>query len=474
MAKSWSSSGVDVHLDWNPDTGRAGLAEAFRLAIRAGRLPQGAVLPSTRALAADLGIARGTVTRVYTDLAAEGYLRTRQGAPTTVATAPTAATATTAATAATAAMPAPAAAPEQPEPRWSLLPGQPNLSMFPRGEWLSATRRVLQHAPSSVFGYLEERGVEQLRHALARYLARSRGVVAEPERIVVCAGYSHAVSLLCTALRGLGESSVAFEDPSLWVFRELATAAGLAVDPVAVDDDGLVVSELDSSAVVVTPAHQYPLGVTLAPHRRAQLARWARDRDAVVIEDDYDGEFRFDRRPIGAVQALAPEHIVYAGTASKTLAPGLRLGWLVLPSRLVEPVRAVLADSGWRAPVLQQLVLADLLDSGAYDRHVRRCRASYRRRRDRLLARLPPLLSPRGISAGVQLLLMLPASGPDEQAVLAAAQRHSLALQPLSPHWIDHHRERGAGILVGYATPAEHAFGPTVRALLDTLTDAGL
>ncbi|NIJ11077.1 GntR family transcriptional regulator/MocR family aminotransferase [Saccharomonospora amisosensis] len=464
MGKSWSSSGVDVHLDWDPDTGRAGLAEALRLAIRAGRLPRGAMLPSTRALAADLGIARGTVTRVYTDLAAEGYLRTRQGAPTTVATA---------ATAATSPPSVPPAAPKQSAPRWSLLPGQPNLSMFPRGEWLSATRRVLQHAPSSMFGYLEERGVEQLRHALARYLTRSRGVVAEPERIVVCGGYSHAISLLCTTLRELGESSIAFEDPSLWVFRDLAAAAGLGVDPVAVDDDGLVVSELDSSAVVVTPAHQYPLGVTLAPHRRADLARWARDRDAVVIEDDYDGEFRFDRRPIGAVQALAPEHIVYAGTASKTLAPGLRLGWLVLPSGLVEPVRAVLARSGWRAPVLQQLVLADLLESGAYDRHVRRCRASYRRRRDQLLARLPPQLSPRGISAGVQLLLMLPESGPDEQAVLAAAHRHSLALQPLGPHWIGN-QQRGAGILVGYATPAEHAFGPTVRALLDTLTDAGL
>ncbi|WP_199433468.1 MocR-like pyridoxine biosynthesis transcription factor PdxR [Qaidamihabitans albus] len=458
MATSWSSSGTDVHLDWDPRTGRRGLADAIRDAVRTGRLEHGAELPSTRSLARDLGIARGTVTRVYTDLAAEGYLSTSQGAPARVA----------AGGARLAARPR--SRPEKPATRWSLQPGQPDLSAFPRAEWLSATRRVLQRTPASEFGYLEQRGVGALRVALARHLARSRGVVADPERIVVCGGFSHGISLLATALRERGNPEIAFEDPSLWVFREIAAAAGARISAVPVDADGLRVSELDSPAVVVTPAHQYPLGVTLAPHRRAELTRWASASGAIVIEDDYDGEFRYDRKPVGALQALAPERIAYAGTASKTLAPGLRMGWLVLPRSLVEPVRGAMAASGWRPPAMEQLVLAELLDSDAYDRHVRRCRAAYRSRRDRLLAALPEPLVPAGISAGVQLLLPLPESGPGEREVVAAAKRRSLTLQALGPHWIrpGAHPE---GIVVGYGTPAEHAFLPTVETLLATFGD---
>ncbi|PRX49441.1 GntR family transcriptional regulator/MocR family aminotransferase [Prauserella shujinwangii] len=461
MTDSWSSAAPDLHLDWDPATGRSGLADALRDAIRSGRLPPGATLPSTRALAADLGVARGTVTRVYTDLAAEGYVRTAQGAPTRVASGVERPSSP------------PRSRPEKPVTRWTLQPGQPDLSAFPRTEWLAATRRVLQRTPATEFGYLEERGVAALRAALARYLARSRGVVADPDRIVVCGGHSHATWLLATALAARGDREIAFEDPSLWAFRRIAEAAGARVTGVPVDADGLVTSELDSPAVMVTPAHQFPLGVTLAPHRRGELARWASTAGAFVIEDDYDGEFRFDREPVGALQALAPERIAYAGTASKTLAPGLRLGWLVLPRTLVEPVRAAMADSGWRPPVLEQLVLAELLDSGGYDRHVRRCRGVYRSRRDRLLAALPEHLVPDGISAGLQLVLMLPGDGPGEDAVLGAARRHSLTVQPLGPHWV-RPGPHPQGLVLGYGAPAEHAFQPTVRALLATLADVNL
>ncbi|PXY25119.1 GntR family transcriptional regulator [Prauserella coralliicola] len=454
MTGSWTSSARDVHLDWDPSTGRRGLADAIRNAIRTGRLAHGDALPSTRALAGDLGVARGTVTRVYADLAAEGYVHTSQGAPTVVV-----ADGVQQAS-------APRGRLRSPEARWSLMPGNPDLSAFPRAAWLSATRRVLQHAPASAFGYVDERGVAPLREVLAGYLARSRGVVADPERIVVCAGYAHAISLLAIALRGRGE--LAFEDPSLWVFRDYAHAAGARITGVPVDESGIRVSELDSPTVVVTPAHQYPLGMTLAPRRRAELARWAGEQGGYVIEDDYDGEFRYDRKPVGALQALAPERVAYAGTASKTLAPGLRLGWLVLPRALVEPVRAAMATHGWRTPVLEQLVLADLIGSGDYDRHVRRCRAAYRARRDRLLGALPGYLTPHGISAGVQLLLTLPEGGPGEAEVLASAKRQSLALQGLGPHWItpgDHPQ----GLVLGYATPAEHAFSATLEALGRTL-----
>ncbi|MEU3273023.1 PLP-dependent aminotransferase family protein [Saccharomonospora sp. NPDC006951] len=459
MAQMWSSSGPDVHFDWDPGTGRRGLADAIRDAIRKGRLPHGAVLPSTRALASDLGIARGTVSRIYADLTAEGYVHSRQGAPTTVA----------------ADVPSPSPPPRARSgpgaPRWDLRPGQPDLSAFPRDDWASATRRVLQHTPASLFGYGDRLGVARLRESLAVYLARSRGVVADPQRIVVCGGFSHAVSLLTTALRELGETEIAFENPSLYRFRDIAKAGGARIIPVPVDGDGIDVSAVDSPAVVVTPAHHFPLGVTLAPERRTALAKWASATGAFVLEDDYDGEFRFDRTPVGALQTLAPERIAYAGTVSKTLAPGLRLGWLVLPRVLVEPVKAALEWQGFRTPVIEQLTFAELLDSGAYGRHIRRRRAGYRKRRDLLLSTFPDAVAKHDIPAGLQLLLRLPPSGPREEDVIATAARHSLGLEALGPHWASR-GDNPQGIVVGYTTPPEHAYAGALSALRTVLAES--
>ncbi|MBN6033839.1 PLP-dependent aminotransferase family protein [Amycolatopsis sp. 195334CR] len=463
MAVLWSSS-RDLHLDWQPGSGQRGLAEAIRRAIRSGRLETGTALPSTRALAEDLGVARGTVTKAYAQLAVEGYLRTTQGAPTRVA-----------------AIAAPQASPARSRPsseapadaRWNLLPGRPDLAAFPRTEWLAATRKVLQQAPPDVFGYTDDLGAPVLRTALARYLARSRGVVADPDRILVCGGFAQAISVLAAALHHQGVHEMAFEDPSLRRFRDLASAAGQRIVGVPVDGAGLRVSDLDSPVAVVTPAHQFPLGVTLAPERRAELARWVTSSGAFAVEDDYDGEFRFDREPVGALQSLAPERFIYAGTASKTLAPALRLGWLVLPRALVDPVRAVMADRGSRPPALSQHVLAEMLESGKYDQHVRRRRTVYRNRRDRLLSLLPQPLQPSGISAGLHLLVPLPAAGPDEAVVLDHARRHSLALETLRNTWISP-GPHPQGIVVGYAAPADHAFTPAIDALMATLRGAGI
>ncbi|HJQ47289.1 MAG TPA: PLP-dependent aminotransferase family protein [Amycolatopsis sp.] len=464
MTDSWSSSGWDVHLDWHPDTGRRGLADALRRAIREGRLPPGTTVPSTRALAADLGLARGTVTRVYADLTAEGYLRTTQGAPTRVAAD---GAVLTPARDLDAPRAAPLGAPWVPDARWDFFPGRPDLSAFPRAAWGSATRRVLEQAPASAFDYGDERGPAALREALARYLARSRGVVADPERIVVCGGFSHALTVLGRVLYERGDREVAFEDPSLPEFRTVAARGGPRITGVPVDSHGIRVSELDSPVAVVTPAHQFPLGYTLAPERRAALARWA-NAGGLVIEDDYDGEFRLDRRPVGCVQALAPERIVYAGTVSKTLAPALRIGWLVLPRALVDPVRAAIANTGWRSPVLTHLILADLLASGAYDRHVRQRRLAYRKRRDRLLAALPTGFLPAGISAGLHLMLRLP-GGLTEADCLASARGESVGVDRLGRHWISVGDDHPQGIVVGYAAPAEHAFVPAVEALVRAL-----
>ena len=364
----WAGS-RDLHVEPAPrGQRRAGLERAIRSAIRDGRLVAGDRLPSTRALAADLGLARGTVAEAYAQLTAEGFLTARPGAPTRVAFGI-------------------AVTPPQPEivspaiPHFDLQPGTPDVSAFPRAAYLRALRRALAAAPDSALGYHDLRGRPELRAALAAYLGRARGVLADPDRIVVCAGFNEALGLLAEVLAG----SLAMEDPCLHHHRAIVRAAGRRIVPMAVDEQGAQPVEAD--AALLTPAHQFPLGATLAPARRAAFVAWARERETVVIEDDYDGEFRYDRQPAGALQGLDPEHVVYAGTASKTLAPGLRLAWLVLPRALVEPVLEAKARAGGTA-VLEQLALAELIGSGAYDRHVRRMRTRYRRRRDALLALL--------------------------------------------------------------------------------------
>ncbi|HEX3787072.1 MAG TPA: PLP-dependent aminotransferase family protein [Pseudonocardiaceae bacterium] len=467
MAIDWSTSGLDLHLDRDPGQPRwSGLAGAIRTAVRDGRLLAGTRLPPTRALAADLGLARGTVTRAYEELAAEGYLRTRQGAGTVVALLPEPVAATTPRT------------PAVPLPtRWTLRPGRPDVSVFPTTRWLAAARRALAGASAADFDYGDPFGHPRLRATLAGYLGRTRGVVAPPDRIVVCAGYTQGLALLATVLRERGATRFAFEEPSLTMFREVVRATGLDTVGVDVDEHGLRVADLPADgapelgAVVVTPAHQFPLGHTLHPHRRAALVEYAHRTGTLIIEDDYDGEFRFDRQPVGALQALAPDRVAYAGTASKTLAPGLRLGWLVLPSWLVEPAREAHLALG-RHPavgVVDQLTLAEFIGSGDYDQHIRRCRVRYRRRRDRLLGALReagrPL--PAGIAAGLHVLLPLE-PGRTEADLARAVARESVEVEMLGDCWTTP-GPHPPGVIVGYAAPPDHAFGPAVRALLAAL-----
>ena len=384
MSVEWSSPGLDFHLDLDLAAGRRhGLAEAIRHAIREGRLTAGTRLPSTRALAGDLGLARGTVTQAFDELAIEGYLRIQQGAGAVVVGMPGQAQPPHA-------MPPPT---PRPQPRWNLLPGRPDVTLFPRTTWLAATRRALTDAASADFGYGAPEGHPKLRKALADYLGRTRGVVADPDAILVTAGYSQSLGLLAAILRDRGERKIGFESPSLPEFRGvMATAGGQRPVGIPVDGKGMRVEELarrrDLGAVVVTPAHQYPLGSTLDPARRAELVEFAHATDTLIIEDDYDGEFRFDRQPIGALQALAPERVVYTGTTSKTLAPGLRIAWLVLPSWLVEPMRAAKRLADRHTGVVESLTLAEFLTAGQYDQQVRRSRTRYRARRDRLLGAL--------------------------------------------------------------------------------------
>ena len=263
------------------------------------------------------------------------------------------------------------------------------MSAFPRQAWLAATRKALIAAPAEALGYSDPRGRPELRQALAGYLARARGVQVTPDRVVVCSGYTQGLALLCQVLRARGAKVLAVEAVGQETHRNAAVASGLAVDPLPVDSHGAVISQLGrAEAVLLTPAHQFPYGAALAPQRRHQVIDWATTTGGLILEDDYDGEFRYDRQPVGALQALAPEHVVYGGTASKSLAPGLRLGWLVVPAGLVDEIVAVKDLTDRSTSSVDQLTLAEFIRSGGYDRQVRRSRLAYRRRRDRLVAAL--------------------------------------------------------------------------------------
>ncbi|MEU7054470.1 PLP-dependent aminotransferase family protein [Streptomyces sp. NPDC046197] len=455
MNDFWSGLGMDLHREPEPAAGRrAGLEKALRDAVRDGRLAPGTRLPATRRLAAELGISRGTAKAAYDQLVAEGYLTARQGSGTQVAALTTVAAEQ------------PGAAARARAPRFDLRPGSPDVGAFPAAAWLRALRRAIATAPSLAYDYGDPRGRIELRTALSGYLARARGVTAPPERIVITSGYVQGLALLTRVLEG---GAVAMEDPGLPFHREVVRRNGGRVVPVRVDERGACAEDLDEErAVVVTPAHQYPTGVILHPERRRRLTDWARARGGLIVEDDYDGEFRYDRQPVGALQGMAPGHVVYLGTASKTLGPALRLGWMVLPPQLVDAVADAKLHSDHHTESIGQLALAELIDSHAYDRHVRACRLRYRRRRDQLLDRLGSRRPVRGIAAGLHALVEV----TDEAEVLARAEAEGLAVGRLGDHWHAPDEGRRQGLVVGYGTPRERMYPEALDVLVKVLTAA--
>ncbi|MFB4278308.1 MULTISPECIES: MocR-like pyridoxine biosynthesis transcription factor PdxR [unclassified Nonomuraea] len=469
MGRSRTSSGPaeDLLIELDRDAGvplHRQIEASIRAGIRAGRLRAGASLPPTRTLAAGLGVSRGVVVEAYQQLVAEGYLASRSGGYTQVAALMPPAAADAGSAAPTARPVARAAG-----FRVDFGYGRTDVSQFPRAAWLRSVRRVLTTTPNDRFAYLDGRGVPELHGALCDYLNRVRGTSAAPGNVVICSGYGQGISLLIQVLVRHGARRIALEDPSSNDdARVLAGAAGLDVVGIPVGPDGVQVDALhqaDADAVVLTPSHQWPTGGVLSAAARAEVIRWAKRRGAIVIEDDYDAEYRYDRSPVGAMQGLAPDHVVYCGTASKTLAPGLRLGWLVLPAHLVADVAEakVLADRG--SPVIDQLTFADFLARGEFDRHLRRMRPVYRRRRDALLDALRthlPELHPAGVAAGQHVVAWLPPD-LDETAVVTAAARHGLRIHGVGPY-----RIAGAGpggLIFGYAILGESAIAEGVALL---------
>ena len=446
LERTDSTPAGDVLLALAPGSGvplHRQIEASLRAAIRTGRLPRGTPLPPTRRFARELGVSRGVVVEAYQQLVAEGYVTARPGAYTRVAIGRE--------RAAVASLPTPDST-----VRIDFSPCRADGSQFPRAAWLRSIRRVLAEASAEDFGYVSGRGAPALHAALAEYLDRVRGTHAHTEDIVICNGYAQGIALVVQVLVRGGATRLAVEDPSADDDAvPVARAAGLDVVGIPVDEHGVRIDALertDADALVLTPSHQWPTGAVLAPERRAAVLRWADDRGALIVEDDYDAEYRYDRAPIGALQGIAPDRVIYAGTASKTLAPGLRLGWLVVPARLVDAVAdaKTLADRG--SPVLDQLAFADFLDRGEFDRHLRRMRPVYRRRRDALLAALrehAPRLEPAGIAAGLHLVAYLP-DGTDEATVIEAAAGRGLTVHGLAPYRISNAGR--PGLLFGYAT----------------------
>lgn len=464
MPIEWTGLGPELFLTMDrdlPESLGLQLQAQLREAIRAGRLSAGERLPSSRNLATELGISRGLVVDCFQQLEAEGYLTTRGGSATRVASE------------AIAPFPSPSRRPEESPLDVDFRPHVPDLTSFPMRAWMRALGDVGREAPMSAVGYGDPQGALVLREVLAAYLRRVRGGAAEPEHLVICNGFAQGINLVFSVLSASGIGQVALEDPGDRDNDAAARRAGLDPVYVPVDEGGLDVqalAETSSRAVVLTPAHQTPTGVALAPERRQQLVAWARRHDGIIIEDDYDAELRYDRQPVGSLQGLAPEIVIALGSTSKTLAPALRMGWIVGPPTMVQAIAAekMLADRG--SPGIEQLALAKLIESGRFDQHLRRMRLVYSARRTALVRALAihaEDVQLGGLAAGFHAVVHL-RNGSSEREVVVNALSRSIGLYGMSDY-----RSSGdtnpAALILGFGNLTESSIAKGISVIGDLL-----
>jgi GntR family transcriptional regulator/MocR family aminotransferase len=458
---------------------RERLEAALRSGIQDGQLVPGAALPPSRVLADELGIARSVVVEAYGNLAANGYLEARPGAGTWVRRDRQASHAPRGDGASTR---APVASPRfQPPRRPSpalgaptvrFFGGLPDPSLFPRTRWLRHYRSALAEVPDPDLTYPDMLGTPSLREALTAYLGRVRGVATTADRVLVCSGFTQGLTLLCRALRRQGATRVAVEDPCFAHHRTAIERTGLATVPVPVDGSGLDPDCLpnDAAAVLLAPAHSYPSGGTLDAGRRHALIAWARRTGAIIIEDDYDAEFRYDRQPIGALQGLAPEQVAHIGCASKTFTPALRLGWMAAPGALMDELEQEKLYDDMGSNLLDQLAFARFVDSGDFSRHLRRVRPTYRARRDatrKALARHMPEVRPQGEAAGLHLHVLLP-TGVNELEFAAEAYYRGVLVEDGAWHWAKPEKAPPS-IVLGYGSLSEAVIRRGVAILADAM-----
>ncbi|GAA1679525.1 PLP-dependent aminotransferase family protein [Nonomuraea maheshkhaliensis] len=464
---------ADLHIQIRRGEGAiAGqIAAELRDSIRGGRLTPGTRLPATRDLASDLQVSRGVVVEAYEQLVAEGFLISRVGVGTQVTPKNARGVPKPRDTARhrpdqrpSQQAGGPGRTPARGTSHYGHRPTSPDLSHFPRERWLAAVRHVLTTVPSDALDYGDPGGVPELREELAGYLRRVRAADVRPENLVIVGGVAQGLSLVLHVLTQQRPIRLAVEDPTSHRQVPLLRRAGARLVPVPVDEQGLDVRRLSGEAVLVTPAHQYPTGVVLSPPRRAALMEWAYAGDRAILEDDYDAEFRFDRDPVGCLQGLAPGRVILSGSVSKALAPGLRLGWVAAPPDLAEAIRRARGELDLGSPVIEQYALAHFLRTGGYDKHLRRMRREYRRRRDALVTALGaelPEVRVKGIDAGLHLYLELP-DGWNEPRTVRAARELGLSAEAVGP------MREAAGppaMVVGFARLPVHKAADAVRGL---------
>jgi GntR family transcriptional regulator / MocR family aminotransferase len=446
-------------LDRRPgETLRACLERTLREAISEGSLRAGVELPASRQLAAQLGVSRGVTTDAYAELESQGYIQIFPRRPPVVAEVPRAAP-----------RPISPAPPAEHPVRFDMTPTTPDVTLFPRRHWSAALTAAVHDADPTVLNYGDPRGNLALRRKLADELGRTRGVICEPENIIIVQGATQGLDLVLRVLRDRGAKRIAVEDPSLDRQQRQIEAHGFELSGQPVDDEGLLVEDLSGAAVIVSPAHQFPTGAVLSGARRRELLAWSRDAGGLILEDDYDAEFRYDREPVRALQGLHPGGVIYLGTTSKTLAPALRLGWLVAPDAMLEELAAgkLLLDDF--SPTIEQLAFARLLERGDYQRHIRKTRAVYRARRDKLIAALAehlPGLSVSGVAAGLSVTLRLPGDAEDRE-VESAALAAGIRVEALSRYAIEDRGERG--LVIGYGRMHETAIPRAIAELRKVL-----
>jgi GntR family transcriptional regulator/MocR family aminotransferase len=456
---------VDLHLEVAAvPPGPRRVEHALRQAIIDGRLAPGDRMPSTRAFALDIGVARNTVLDAYEQLTAEGYLTTRPGSGTFVSTAQELGVSARIRTA----KPAPV------RKVLDLRPGTRDLSLFPRAAWLRATRTVLDRTPDAAFSSADPRGTLAIRESIANYLARARGVMTDPDHVVICGGYRQVITLLGTALTQFTDT-IAIEDPALASATQLWNRAGLATGPIPVDGKGMQVAELWNSkagAALFTPRFHYPTGAVLSDDRRTEAVRWARETGGYILEHEFDGELRYDTTSLSTMRALDPDRIVYSESVTKTLTPGIRLGWIVLPDPLLEPVVAVKEALDLHSSAVEQLTFAQLIDSNEFDRQIRKTRRDYSDRRERV-AETAGLPSRQAfvpvIAAGLNCVIRLP-DGTDEEAFVGECAAAGLLVDPLGAYQVSEH---GPAVVVSFGTPSTADFESCITLLLEMLRAVG-
>ncbi|NBI28543.1 MocR-like pyridoxine biosynthesis transcription factor PdxR [Chengkuizengella marina] len=433
--------------------------EQIRTQILKGKLNSGERLPSTRELSSNLNVSRNVVLEAYEQLYAEGFIESNQGRGTFVAEGAYLEQNTKHNSSIYDEKRQPIEASD--EDIIDFRSGIPALDFFPRKKWGQISRDVYLESPDSIFGYGKPEGLSQIRNVLCEYLFKTRGVHCSPAQVVITTGATQSFSLV-TQLLLSQESDVCIEDPTTYELHSIFAATGAHLCPIPVDEHGmqtdLIPTNINPGFVYVTPSHQFPLGGILPIHRRIQLIQYARQHNCFIVEDDYDSEYRFEGSPISSIQGLDPERVIYIGTFSKILSPALRIGYIILPDSLIERCKNLKWLTDLHTPSLEQLTMSRFIDEGYLERHIRKMKKIYKKRRDCLKECLVEHFGIEvnilGDSTGLHLIAEFENLSFTEEIVQHILKEHKVKIYPVEHHAIHKGRHRNK-IILGYGNLEE-------------------